>query len=86
MTNLTPNLIDITVPLDVWLRFPDEVDGRPEIDQLAEYEANVFLTEDYLFDVQWYHNDVGLVTHEHFDSYAEAKAWLEGNDYVDFSS
>ena len=68
------------VPLDVWLAF-----DSPE-DEEASHEANVFYTADGKFDVQWYNNAVGLVTHRTFDTYTEAAKWLEDGGYQDFSS
>lgn len=68
------------VPLDVWLAF-----DSPE-DEEASHEANIFYTTDGRFDVQWYHNAVGLVSHREFSTYAEAAKWLEDGGYQDFSS
>ena len=68
------------VPLDVWLAF-----DSPE-DEEASHEANIFFTPDGRFDVQWYNNAVGLVSHREFSTYAEAAKWLEDGGYQDFSS
>ena len=67
-------------PLDVWLAFDE-----PE-DEEASHEANIFYTADGKFDVQWYNNAVGLVTHREFETYAEAAQWLTDGGYQDFSS
>jgi hypothetical protein len=66
-------------PLDVWLVIPE---GQEE----SEYEANTFLDEDMRFRVEWYHVDVGVVSHRIFDTYEEAKAWLESEEFEDYSS
>jgi hypothetical protein len=86
MADRNPDLIDIGIPLDVWLRFRTDEDRDGIESEVAEYEANVYLTEEYHFDVQWYHNDVGVVSHELFNTYAEAQSWLEGHGYQDFTS
>ena len=67
-------------PLDVWLRlYPDDEDG------LAELEANTYKTDDG-YVVEWYHNDVGLVTKVHFDTLEDAHKWYEQEGFQDFSS
>lgn len=69
------------VPLDVWLRF-----GPNDQTEEAEAEANVYGTEDGMYDVRWYLTSVGLVTHVEFDTYQAACAWLEEQGFEDFSS
>lgn len=72
-------------PIDVWLRWDGsgfDVNGD---DELADYEANTFRTEDG-FRVDWYHNDVGQVSSQRFDTYVAAQEWLTANDYQDYSS
>lgn len=67
-------------PLDVWMCFE-----HPD-DEEAAYEANTFRTADGGYRIEWYHNAVGLVTSEDFDTLDEAYAWYERNGYQDFSS
>ncbi|QDK01273.1 hypothetical protein SEA_WATERT_124 [Microbacterium phage WaterT] len=77
---------------DVWLKFyaPDELAIVLEPDDEAEYEANVFPVGDFsnpvAFEVQWYHNEVGQVHYQQFPSYSEAVAWLERQDFSNFSA
>lgn len=66
-------------PLDVWLRFE-----HPD-DEEAAYEANTFRTADGGYRIEWYHNAVGLVAKEDFDTLDEAYAWYERNGYQDFT-
>lgn len=74
-----------TEPLDVWLRWDGSgVDENGE-DELADYEANTFRTADG-YRVDWYHNDVGQITSQRFDTYVAAQEWLTANDYQDFTS
>ncbi|QUE25393.1 hypothetical protein SEA_FIZZLES_99 [Microbacterium phage Fizzles] len=74
-----------TTPIDVWLRWNgDGVDENGD-DELADYEANTFRTEDG-FRVDWYLNAVGLVTSVDFATYSAAQEWLTANDYQDFTS
>lgn len=65
--------------LDVWLRIPE---GEEE----SEAEANVFADEPEHFRVEWYLTAVGQVITKHFDTYGEARAWLEGQGFEDFSA
>lgn len=67
--------------LDVWLKFSEYEDA-----ELAEYEANTFRENDGTYRVGWYHNAVGLVTSEYFDTYEEAKEWYEENGFQDFTA
>ncbi len=67
-----------TCPLDVWLRIPD---GEEE----SEAEANTY-RELNRFYVAWYLTAVGLVTRVYFDTYAEARAFLEQEGFQDFTS
>jgi hypothetical protein len=69
--------------LDVWLRFHS--DDSDDADAEAECEANTYATDDG-FRVDWSHTAVGLVTSVNFDTLAEAHAWLEANDFQDFTS
>lgn len=64
--------------IDVWLRIPE---GEEE----AEAEANTYLTE-LGYRVDWSLTSVGLVTSVPFDSLADAYAWLERNDFANFTS
>lgn len=65
--------------LDVWLRIPE---GEEE----SEAEANVFADEPEHFRVEWYLTAVGQVITKHFDTYGEARAWLEAAGFEDFSA
>lgn len=65
--------------LDVWLRIPE---GEEE----SEAEANVFADEPEHFRVEWYLTAVGLVITKHFDTYGEARAWLESEGFEDYSA
>lgn len=67
-------------PLDVWLLF-DEPD-----DEHASHEANIYLTDDKRFRVEWSNTSVGQIRSREFDTYAAASAWLEASGYRDFSS
>lgn len=66
-------------PDNVWLSFDEDGD-----DEVA-YEANIFQT-DSGYAVEWYHVDVGLVKSVWFPTHDEAVAWLEGEDFEDFTS
>lgn len=66
------------VPLDVWFKFTDWDE------ELATYEANTF-ERDGKFVVEWYHNDVGLVTQKWFDTYEDAIAWYDSEGFEDYS-
>ena len=70
-------------PLDAWLRF--DTDDSEEAEE-AEAEANTFLTDDGEYCVEWYLNSVGLVKRKWFDSYADARKWLESEGFGDYSS
>ena len=71
--------------LDVWLKFYDPATDEDDEDYLAEYEANTY-REGEGYRIEWYHNDVGQVTREHFDTLAEAHAWYERNGFQDFTA
>lgn len=58
-----------SAPIDVWLKFEEDTD------EMAAYEANTFMT-DTGYGIQWYHNDVGLVMSEYFDTLADAYSTL----------
>jgi hypothetical protein len=68
-----------STPLDVWLRF-----DSPE-DEEASAEANVYADGD-TFRADWYLTAVGLVKSRSFTTYADARAWLEGEGFADFTS
>lgn len=70
----------MTEPLDVWLLLDEE-----DPDALAICEANTY-EDDGQYRVEWYHNDVGLVTSVWFHTYEEAQEWLTERGYQDFSS
>ena len=70
---------DLGEPVDVWLAFDHEDDEE------ASHEANTYMT-DTGYCVEWYNNAVGLVTHEEFDTLADAYDWLEANGYQNFTS
>lgn len=79
-TTHMPDSQDLKPTGDVWLRFQS-----PE-DEDAEAEANTFHYGDG-FTVGWSLTGVGLVTHVGtFATEAEANAWLESQDFQDFSS
>ena len=63
--------------LDVWLQF----DGD---DDEARAEANTRLT-DTGYAIDWYLNDVGLVTTVEFDTLADAYDWYERENFQDFT-
>lgn len=69
-------------PLDVWFKFTEDYD--PEMEH-PEYEANTY-KDDSGYRIEWYHNDVGLVTNVYFDTLAEAHAWYAEQGYDDYSS
>lgn len=71
--------------LDIWLKFYDPATDEDDEDYLAEYEANTY-REGEGYRIEWYHNDVGWVICEYFDTLAEAHAWYERNGFQDFSS
>ena len=72
-------------PLDVWLKFYEPATDDDGEDYLAEYEANTYkVNGEYV--IEWYHNDVGLVTNVYFSTLSEAHAWYEDNGYQDFTS
>lgn len=72
---------DIDIPLDVWLRIPEDDNEDGE----AESEANCFRDNGGI-RVEWYHTAVGLVSSKWFPTHAEARAWLEAEGFQDFSS
>lgn len=76
--------------LDVWLKFTEPVEGgmAAESDgEMATYEANTYQVGPSAgFVVEWYHNDVGLVSRKWFATYEEARAWLESEGFEDFSA
>ncbi len=59
---------------------PDDADDE------TDHEANIYFNADGTYRVEWYHTAVGLVTSRSFDTYPEARAWLEEGGYQDFSS
>lgn len=78
--------------LDVWFKFDHEdvecIDlGNGECDycEEASHEANTYKTETG-YRIEWYLNSVGLVTGVEFDTLAEAHAWYEKEEFIDFSS
>lgn len=72
--------------LDVWLRIPDAFyDGTPNTEGESEAEANTYRVEDG-FIVKWSLTAVGLVTSRYFQTYAEARMWLESEGFQGFSS
>lgn len=71
-------MLEISEPLDVWLRIPD---GEEE----AEAEANTYMT-DTGFCVEWYLTAVGLVTCVEFNTLADAHDWLESSGFENFSA
>lgn len=67
--------------LDVWIRFVGEEEEE------AEAEANVFSDAEGEYYVQWYLTSVGLVTTEgYFSTHEEAREWLRGAGFQDFTS
>lgn len=70
---------DFEPALDVWLRFDTDDDEE------AEAEANTYATDDG-FRVEWYHTAVGQVSERHFNTLADAHAWLTRNGFADFTS
>lgn len=64
--------------LDVWLRIPKG-------EEASESEANTYRIEDG-YRVEWYHTAVGQVSHRDFDTYDEARAWLQSEGFEDYSS
>ena len=79
-----------TEPLDVWLRIdPCEHDSLPDAcdcEDVVDAEANTFRDEDR-FRVDWYLSAVGLVKSPPlFDTYEQARQWLEREGFQDFSS
>lgn len=64
---------------DVWLAFDDPEDDEPS------HEANIYRGQ-HGATVEWYHTAVGLVSSRHFDTYADARSWLEAAGYQDFSA
>jgi hypothetical protein len=66
--------------LDVWLRLAEDPDD------VAEAEANTREDEDGSFYVDWYLNSVGLVKSVRFDTYQEARDWLESEGFEDFTA
>ena len=72
-------------PLDVWLRFYDPAEDENGEEYLAEYEANTFMTETG-YVIEWYHNDIGMVTEVEFDTLSDAYDWYEDNGYQYFTS
>ena len=81
MTITTPTTVGD--PVDVWLRtyYDDEMK-----DEVSEAEANTYVDSEGGYVVEWYLSAVGLVKAVHFDSYAEATAWLEAEGFQDFTS
>ena len=72
--------------LDVWLKWDAAQIEEGDDDPLATYEANTFKNADGTFRIEWYHNDVGQVTTVQVDTYEEARAWLEGQGFQDFTA
>lgn len=76
-------------PLDVWLRFdpPDseECDAEANTYQVPAPRGRRYDESDD-FVVEWYLTAVGLVTKVRFDTYDEARAWLEQQGFQDFTS
>ena len=64
--------------LDVWLQFDGDDDDE------ARAEANTRLT-DTGYAIDWYLNDVGLVTTVEFDTLADAYDWYERENFQDFT-
>ena len=73
------------IPLDVWLKFYEPAMDDGGEDYLAEYEANTYRSGNG-YVIEWYHNDVGQVTEEYFDTIGAAREWYATNGYEDYSS
>lgn len=79
------------VALDVWLKLPScDCDAFPDdlgcdCDDMAEYEANTYRAGDG-YAVEWYHTAVGQVSSRYFETYEDAREWLESEGFQDFSS
>lgn len=81
MTTTPPTFTELAEStLDVWLKF--EADD----DEEAAYEANTFKSPDGTYRVEWSHTAVGQVSTRQFDTREAAAAWLQENDFQDFSS
>lgn len=72
--------MDTFNPENVWLAFDSETDEEPS------HEANIFRGGPSAFTVEHCHTGVGLITTEHFDTLAQAEAWLTEAGFQDFSS
>lgn len=70
--------VTVAEPIDVWLRIP-------EGEEQSESEANTWRI-DGGFRVKWYHTAVGVVSHRDFDTYEDARKWLESEGFADYSS
>lgn len=73
------------IRLDVWFNFAGPHDADPE------YEANTYAERpdderEWVFIVEWYHDAVGQITREEFDTYQRAATWLTDAGYDDYSS
>ena len=66
------------IPIDVWLRIPDEGEE-------SDAEANTYITETG-FSVEWYLTDVGQVTAVEFDTLADAYDWLQAEGFANYTS
>lgn len=75
-------------PLDVWLAFGvvyDEGEEWEDSDGLCEAEANTYV-DGSRFRVDWSLSAVGQITSVYFDTYEQARAWLESEGFQDFTS
>lgn len=77
--------------LDVWLRIPpcEHAQNEPCTDEceIAEAEANTYITTQRLFRVDWSLTAVGLISSPPpFVNYAQACAWLTAQGFDDYSS
>ena len=66
--------------LDVWFKFENEDDEEPIL------EANTFEDEYGQYRIEWYHNDIGYVNTEYFDTYSDAEKWYEENGFIEFTA
>ena len=65
--------------MQIWFKFDAPDDEEPS------HTANIF-TEDDGARVEWWNEDVGLVTTEHHPDTASAERALESSGYTDFTA
>lgn len=65
--------------MQVWFKFDEDHNEEPS------HTANIF-TEDDGARVEWWNEDVGLVTTEHHPDTASAERALESSGYTDFTA